>query len=89
MNDIVRKDRRLSIKTIAEQVNIDEETVRQIVRDRLDVTWVGAKTVPNNLSREQKKNGSLSVKQILAEIHRIHQNSVRASVDWFGNLKSR
>ncbi|KAL4149713.1 hypothetical protein QTP88_003590 [Uroleucon formosanum] len=54
INEIVRKDRRLSIRMIAEMVNIDKETVRQILHDELNMTKVCAKMVPKNLTLEQK-----------------------------------
>ncbi|XP_060833661.1 protein GVQW3-like [Rhopalosiphum padi] len=43
INEIVRKDRRLSIRMIAEMVNINKETVRQILHDELNMTKVCAK----------------------------------------------
>ncbi|KAL4113365.1 hypothetical protein QTP88_016997 [Uroleucon formosanum] len=54
INEIVRKDRCLSIRMIAEMVNIDKETVRQILHDELNMTKVCAKMVPKNLTLEQK-----------------------------------
>ncbi|KAL4131067.1 hypothetical protein QTP88_008418 [Uroleucon formosanum] len=54
INEIVRKDRRLSIRMIAEMVNIDKETIRQILYDELNMTKVCAKMVPKNLTLEQK-----------------------------------
>jgi transposase len=54
INEIVRNDRRLSIPKIAEMVNINKETVRQILHDNLNMTKVCAKMVPKNLSLEQK-----------------------------------
>ncbi|XP_025420797.1 protein GVQW3-like [Sipha flava] len=53
INEIVRKDRCLSIRMIAEMVNIDKETVRQILHDELNMTKVCAKIVPKNLTPEQ------------------------------------
>lgn len=54
INDIVRKNRQLSNRMIAEMVNIDKETVRQILHNQLNMTKVCAKMVPKNLSQEQK-----------------------------------
>ncbi|XP_025415968.1 protein GVQW3-like [Sipha flava] len=54
INEIVRKDRRLSIRMIAEMVNIDKETVRQILHDELNMKKVCTKMVPKNLTLEQK-----------------------------------
>jgi transposase len=56
ISEIVRKDRRLSIRMISEMVNMDKETVRQIFHDRLNMRKVCAKLVPKNLTQEQKDN---------------------------------
>lgn len=56
INEIVRKDRRLSIRMIADMVNINKETVRKILHDELNMTKVCAKMVPKNLTQEQKDN---------------------------------
>jgi transposase len=54
INEIVRKDRRVSIRMIAETVNADKETVRKILHDELNMKKVCAKLVPKNLTPEQK-----------------------------------
>jgi hypothetical protein len=51
-SEIVRKDRR-----IAEMANMDKETARQILHDRLDMRKVYTKVVPKNLTQEQKTSG--------------------------------
>jgi histone-lysine N-methyltransferase SETMAR len=56
INEIVQKDRRLGIRMIADMVNINKETVRQILHDNLNMTKVCAKLVPKNLFQEQKDN---------------------------------
>jgi len=56
INEIVRKDRRLSIRMIVDMVNINKETVRQILHDELNMTKVCAKLVPKNLTQDQKDN---------------------------------
>ena len=54
---IVRENRRLTVRSIAEQVNIDNETVRKILTKDLEVRNVCAKMVqmssPNNKSKEE------------------------------------
>ena len=47
---IVRENRRLTVRSIAEQVNIDNETVRKILTEDLDVRNVCAKMIPNELT---------------------------------------
>jgi transposase len=53
---IVRIGRRLSIRMIAEMVNIDKETVRHVLHEDLNMTKVCAKMVPRLLTPEQKEN---------------------------------
>jgi energy-converting hydrogenase A subunit M len=44
-----------AVRSIAEQVNIDKETVRKILTEDLDMTTVCAKIVPKELTEEKKK----------------------------------
>jgi len=55
IHQIVREDRRLTVRNIAEQVNIDRETVRKIFTEDLDMRKVCAKMVPKELTEEQKQ----------------------------------
>ena len=43
---IVRENRRLTVRSMVEQVNIDRETVRKILTEDLDMRKVCAKMVP-------------------------------------------
>jgi len=52
---IVPENRRLIVRCIAEQVNIDKETVRKILTEDLDMRNVCAKVVPKELTEEQKQ----------------------------------
>jgi len=51
----VRENRQLTVRNTAEQVNIDRETVREILTEDLDVRKVCAETVPKELTKEQKQ----------------------------------
>ena len=51
----MRENRRLTVRSIAEQVNIDRETVRKILTEDLDMRKVCAKMVPKELTEEQKQ----------------------------------
>ena len=51
----MRENRRLTVRSIAEQVNIDRETVRKILTEDLDIRKVCAKMVPKELTEEQKQ----------------------------------
>ena len=55
VRQIVRENRRLTVRSIAEQVNIDRETVRKILTEDLDMRKVCAKIVPKELTEEQKQ----------------------------------
>jgi predicted transcriptional regulator len=48
----VRENRRLTVRSIAEQVNIDRETVRKILTEDIDMRKVHAKMVPKELIKE-------------------------------------
>ena len=55
IRQIVRENRRLTVRSIAEQVNIDGETVRKILSEDLDMRKVCAEMVPNKLIEKQKQ----------------------------------
>ena len=52
---ILRENLRLSVRSIAEQVNIDIERVRKILTEDIDIRKVCAKMVPKELAEEQKQ----------------------------------
>ena len=55
IRQIVRENRRLTVRNIAEQVNIDRERVRKVLTENLDMRKVCAKMVPKELTEEQKQ----------------------------------
>ena len=55
IRQIVRENRRLTVRSIAEQVNIDKETVRKILTEGLDMRKVWAEMVPKKLTEEQQQ----------------------------------
>jgi len=55
IHQIVHENCQLTVRSIAEQVNIDRETVRKILTEDLDMRKVCAKMVPNKLTEEQKQ----------------------------------
>jgi len=55
VRQIVRENRRLTVRSIAEQVNIDRETVRKILTEDLDMGKVWAKMVPKETTEERKQ----------------------------------
>ena len=52
---IVRENRRLTVRSLAEQVNMDRETVRKIITEDLDMRKVCANVVPKEITQEQKQ----------------------------------
>jgi len=55
VRDVIRKDRRLGVRAIAEEVNLDRESVRRILREEMNMKKFCAKMVPKLLSDEQKE----------------------------------
>jgi len=55
VHQMVRENHRLTVRSIAEQVNIDRETVRKILTEDLDMRKACAKKVPKELTKEQKQ----------------------------------
>jgi len=52
---ILRENRRLTVRSIAEQVSIDREAVRKILTEDLDMRKVCTKMVPKERTEEQKQ----------------------------------
>jgi len=55
VRQIVCENRRLTVRSIAEQMDIDKETVRKILTEDLDMREVCAKLVPKELTEKQKQ----------------------------------
>jgi len=55
IRQILRENLRLTIRSIAEQVYIDRETVRKILTEDLDMRELCANMVPKELTEEQNK----------------------------------
>ena len=55
LRQFVRENHRLTVGSIAEQVNIDRQTVKKILTVELDMRKVCAKMVPKELTEEQKQ----------------------------------
>jgi len=69
VRQILRENRRLTIRSIAEQMNIDRETVRKILTEDLDMRKLCAKMAPKELTEEQNKEEVLATKQITVLEH--------------------
>ena len=55
VRNVIRKDRRLGFRAVAEEVNLDSESVRRILREKLNMRKFCAKMVPKLLSEERKE----------------------------------
>jgi len=51
------KDRRLSVRMIAEEMGLDKNAVHRIITEHLHMRKICAKLVPKNFSVERKANG--------------------------------
>jgi GH24 family phage-related lysozyme (muramidase) len=54
VREIVRADRRLTVRMIADEVNINRETLRLILTEELGMRKICAKMVPKNLTEQQR-----------------------------------
>ena len=61
VRSFVRSDRRLTLRIISDELNLNRFTIYQILTQGLDVRKVCAKMVPKNLTTEQKTIGGMCV----------------------------
>ena len=54
VRELVRSDRRLTVKIIADEMNMIRETVRLILTEELGMRTIYAKMVPRNLTEQQR-----------------------------------
>ena len=83
---MIRSDRRLSIRAIAETVNIDKECVRQILHDNLNMQKVCAKMVPKILTFEQqatRKNVCTDILDAIKNDPNLLEKVITCDESWF------
>ncbi|GFT47338.1 mariner Mos1 transposase [Trichonephila clavipes] len=83
---LIRSDRRLSIRAIAETVNIDKECVRQILHDNLNMQKVFAKMVPKILTFEQqatRKNVCTDILDAIKNDPNLLEKVITCDESWF------
>jgi hypothetical protein len=56
VNTLVRSDRRLTLRTLSEQLNLNTFTIHKILTENLHMREICDKMVPKNLTLEQKDN---------------------------------
>ena len=65
IHELILEDRRISAKSIAEQLGISRERVGPIIHEDLDMRKLSAKWVPKYLNADQKNQRCQSSEQIL------------------------
>jgi len=65
IHELILEDRRISVKSIAEQLGISHERVGSIIHEDLDMRKHSAKWVPKCLNADQKRQRCQSSEQIL------------------------
>ncbi len=65
---LVHQDRRLTIRMLDEELNLNRKTVRQILTEDLFMKKLCAKMVPKNLSAEQKHERIATAQDCLKQI---------------------
>jgi len=79
IHDLILEDRRISAKSIAEQLGISRERVGFIVHEDLDMRTLSAKWIPNCLNADLKRQWCQSSEQSWNFFGAIHMISCR---DW-------
>jgi len=78
----LRENRRLTVRSIAEQVNLVRETVRKILTEDLDIRKVCAKMVPKELIEEQKQRSVKICQDILERQDDILSRVITGDETW-------
>jgi len=65
IHELILEDRRISSKSIAEQLGISHERVGSIIHEDLDMRNLSAKWVPKYLNTDKKRQSCQSSEQLL------------------------
>jgi len=87
LRQIVRENRRLTVMSIAQQVNIDRETVRKILTEDLDKRKVCAKMVPKELTEEQKQTRVTICQDLLQRQDDISGRVITGDETWIYKIR--
>jgi len=82
VRQIVCENRRLTVRSIAVQVNIDRETGKKILTEDLDMRKVCAKMVPNELNEEQKQRRVTVFQDLLERQDDIQAHVITGDETW-------
>jgi len=79
IHKLILEDRRISAKSIAEQLDISREWVGSTIHEDLDMRKLSAKWVPKRLNADQKRQQCQSSEQLLQFFRRDPNDFLR---DW-------
>jgi len=65
IHELILEDRQISVKSIAEQLDISCERIGSIIRENLDMRKLSAKWVPKCLKADQKRQRCQLSEQLL------------------------
>ena len=85
VRELVRSDRRLTIRIIANEVGMDKETVQTILVDTLGMRKLCAKMVPRLLTEEQKAQRLNACRDILQQMEadeKLLENVITGDESW-------
>ena len=82
---LLRANRRLTVRSIAEQVDIDRETFRKILTEDLDMRKVCAKMIPKELTEEQKQRRVTICQDLLERQDGILGRDITGDETWVTN----
>ena len=82
ISEIVRENRRLAVRGIAEQVNIDRKTVRKILTEDLDMRKVCTKTAQKEPTEEQRQRRVTICQDLLEKQDDILGRVITGDVTW-------
>src|SRR5678816_1084487 len=71
---VMERDRRFSVRVIAEETGLDKNAVHRILTNHLRVQKICAKLVPKDLSVEQKANKVKICQDLLERLGMEHDN---------------
>ena len=77
IHELILEDRRISAKSIANQLGISRERVGSIIHEDLDMRKLSAKSVPKCLNADQKVNGASRLNKFWNFFGAIQMNSFR------------
>ena len=78
----MHENRRLTVRSVAEQVYIDSETVRKILTEDLDMRKVCAKMVPKELTVEQEQRRATIFQDLLERQDDILGRAITGDETW-------